>query len=934
MTVGELTSAGGVLSLLDEPQVPIQVHALRTLTKLVDVFWAEIASAISKIEALYERDGFPEAKMAALLLSKVYYHLEELDESLKYALGAQDAIDFSEKSEFIDTLTRKCIDDYCKQKTMASETGNQINIDPRLELIVNKMFERSIEDGQFKQALGIALECKRLDQVRESVIAAGGHANFLGYCVELCQTAVPSRAFRSEVLRVIVQLYHDLPNPDYTAICQCLLFLDDAAGIASILDSLLKSDGEKFLIAFQIGFELSENENQPLLLRVIQALPASNGSESKTHYDSILSNLKLILSGEMAIELNLDFLYSNSKTDLLIIKEMKEKSGDGRNSVLHHGAVVAHAFMHAGTTRDRFIRDNLDWLGKASNWAKFSVTAAFGVIHKGHHKKSMKLLGPYLPQNGSRSSPYLEGGALYGLGLIHVNRGGDLLNFFQESLRNSGNNEILQHGGCLGLGLNAMATYKEDVFEELKEIVYSDNAVAGEAAGMAIGLVFLGSGNSVVVDELLAYSRETQHEKIIRGLSLGIGLSLFTLEDQADGVISQLLTDKDPIMRYGGCYTIAMAYVGTGNNSAIRKLLHIAVSDVSHDVRRMAVMALGFVMCNTPEKVPQTVALLAESYDPNERYGAALAIGIACSGTGSKSAVKILQALQKDRVDFVRQGAFISLSMVLIQRNGKQEPAVDDLRAAMSSVIETKMGDTMTKLGAILGSGILDAGGRNVSIALLSAGGQKRMAAIVGLSLFIQYWYWYPLMHMINLAFLPTSVIGLNKDLKMPSGFRVRCNAKPSLFAYPPQKTIKKEEKAIPSFTAELSISAKSKARAAKRRKDRGDEEVDMEVEESVTEKKDDTEMSTTPLEAVVPKEQDFFDINNPGRVTLAQRSYLSVVKGLRYTPVTGKLSGFVLLKDNDPESPEELVSFEQPKVFGVGEEEEAPVPEPFQFTR
>ena len=36
--------------------------------------------------------------------------------------------------------------------------------------------------------------------------------------------------------------------------------------------------------------------------------------------------------------------------------------------------------------------------------------------------------------------------------------------------------------------------------------------------------------------------------------------------------------DKDPILRWSAMYTIAMAYAGTGNNQAIRKLLHVAVS--------------------------------------------------------------------------------------------------------------------------------------------------------------------------------------------------------------------------------------------------------------------------------------------------------------------------------------------------------------------
>jgi len=38
--------------------------------------------------------------------------------------------------------------------------------------------------------------------------------------------------------------------------------------------------------------------------------------------------------------------------------------------------------MQAGTTSDEFLRQNLDWLSRATNWSKFSATAALGVIHK------------------------------------------------------------------------------------------------------------------------------------------------------------------------------------------------------------------------------------------------------------------------------------------------------------------------------------------------------------------------------------------------------------------------------------------------------------------------------------------------------------------------------------------------------------------------
>ena len=36
-------------------------------------------------------------------------------------------------------------------------------IDPRLENVVNRMFQRCLEDNQYRQALGLALETRRMD---------------------------------------------------------------------------------------------------------------------------------------------------------------------------------------------------------------------------------------------------------------------------------------------------------------------------------------------------------------------------------------------------------------------------------------------------------------------------------------------------------------------------------------------------------------------------------------------------------------------------------------------------------------------------------------------------------------------------------------------------------------------------------------------------
>ena len=110
-----------------------------------------------------------------------------------------------------------------------------------------------------------------------------------------------------------------------------------------------------------------------------------------------------------------------------------------RNSITHNATVIANGLMHFGTTSDVFLRENLEWLKRASNWAKFSATASLGLIHyvgpcngvavvyeiclslslshsQGHEKEALNLMSSYLPKDSANSSPYAEGGGLYAIG--------------------------------------------------------------------------------------------------------------------------------------------------------------------------------------------------------------------------------------------------------------------------------------------------------------------------------------------------------------------------------------------------------------------------------------------------------------------------------------------------------------------------------------
>lgn len=67
--------------------------------------------------------------------------------------------------------------------------------------------------------------------------------------------------------------------------------------------------------------------------------------------------------------------------------------------------------------------------------------------------------------------------------------------------------QMVRHGGCLGLGLAAMGTNRQDVYEQLKFNLYQDDAVTGEAAGISMGMVMLGSKATQAIEDMVAVSQ-------------------------------------------------------------------------------------------------------------------------------------------------------------------------------------------------------------------------------------------------------------------------------------------------------------------------------------------------------------------------------------------------------------------------------------------
>lgn len=176
---------------------------------------------------------------------QVYFHLGAYDEALTLALTAEELFYEDTYKIYRDTMTGKGVDAYTTARAAlrhpAPGDPAPADIDPRLEAMVAKIFNQCFALGHFKEALGIAVETRRTDMVKATVARAGSEAGALiAYTEQIARSFLQNRSYRNELLRALIDLYAEQANPDFVAMCQCLISLEDPAAVADILVKLAK----------------------------------------------------------------------------------------------------------------------------------------------------------------------------------------------------------------------------------------------------------------------------------------------------------------------------------------------------------------------------------------------------------------------------------------------------------------------------------------------------------------------------------------------------------------------------------------------------------------------------------------------------------------------------------------------------------------------
>jgi len=168
--------------------------------------------------------------------------------------------------------------------------------------------------------------------------------------------------------------------------------------------------------------------------------------------------------------------------------------------------------------------------------------------------------------------------------------------------------------------------------------------------------------------------------------------------------------------------------------------------------------------------------------------------------------------------------------------------------------------------------------------------GNPKFAACAGMVIFTQFWYWFPLINFFPLTLSPCSLIGVDRNLRVPKGFQFKSGAKPSLFDYPPHIKPDDKKKDVKKKAVELSLTSKYKTRAAKRA--RGKDEMEIEpsktgkMEEEGVEKGEMEEEKQEEKPAEKVEEPNFKIYDNFSRVLPKQEEYITFLQDSRYRPV------------------------------------------------
>jgi hypothetical protein len=166
-----INTATSFLALLQEEDPQMKSMALEKINLLIDDHWPEISDHLRLFKDYYEKNAIEgKQKLLALILSKLYYNLEDYTEAVEWALKSEDSFDIKEKSLYVNTILKKMLDKYIEvRKYNFFHRDKAKPIDKRINAIIENVFNNCLKNNRLYQALGFCVESYDLDRLTKAI---------------------------------------------------------------------------------------------------------------------------------------------------------------------------------------------------------------------------------------------------------------------------------------------------------------------------------------------------------------------------------------------------------------------------------------------------------------------------------------------------------------------------------------------------------------------------------------------------------------------------------------------------------------------------------------------------------------------------------------------------------------------------------------------
>lgn len=893
----------GLIAFLKEPLVHIRELSIRSLLTTVDRNWPEISKHVQIIEDIAKQTSSETSEMSYFLLSKVYYHLEDYQKSLSYALQAGDKFNTEEESDFVGAMMNTCIAEY--KKAMQASTVS--SLPPKIVDIVQSIFNKAKLRKEYEKLLGLALTCRRLDIIKNCVEECSNQSLLMSRLMKIIQTTEMEGNMKESVIDLMINLYQS--QNQVFMVFQCLVVAKNYSRVAELLVFLLDKYPEaSYQMAYDVYSLSNTSVSQQICRNLSNFLKSSISDDSKVH----LAKLIKIVDGTESNKLYREFLLRRSHSDEQLLSKLTDNAAFSDEPNIQSALFFTNSLVNIANTNS-ILATCPPWVKQVKHWNKCYITSALGIPYLYTPEKYPDLMDKYLlgtsaeEKAGSRLS--------YGIvcmGQPHLVKS-DILTDITDTVTNGSQDEMLVHACSLALGLIYTGSSNATVVESLINVI-SDQPLSGMAAGIAIGLVLVEGepedSQILIASQLRPLVQETKHDKIAFGVSLGIALSLYGTRTEGLNVALSLLGDHNAYCRMAGALGLGLAFCGYSSHTVtIQRLLSVISGDVSDFVQRAAVYALGFVFVNSPNEMLPFARLLLASHSAHVRYSTALISGIICAGSGSHELLSLMMPLLDETEDFVVQGASIGCACLLMQCNEELVPEMPKFRAKLMRILEAKNTMNLSKdhsllgrQGAMLAAGLLDAGGRNCTLSLVSPLGTLRRDCILSVAIAINFWEWFGLFNVMAKALTPTAVLGIDLDHQLRRSFIVDCNCAPIRFDYVQPTELKSKKERERKFDIHFSFLKRS-----------SESKPNSSDAESVAKKAEEEEKKKAEARKIAS-----FEVLNATRVTPLQQQYITVNPRNKWLPVTMLQdisararvpTGVLVLKDMNPNMSDEVLN-------------------------